>query len=176
MRLLPAALLLACLPLALRAETAPIDPFANAAQWAFDNGQEFPGATGSLKKADGEHALDLHYDFGAGGGYVQAVFKGALPAKLSRVTFTATADADSVIKFRLITLDGRCFQTSERQLKQGRAEKVVVDFGGPWGQAWGGPETKVPLADGKLIAILATRKGAKSGTIRIADLQGQTRP
>ena len=50
------------------------DPVAG---WKFDNGREFPGATGSLTadpdaKRDGRASLKLVGDFTKGGGYVQA--------------------------------------------------------------------------------------------------------
>ena len=54
-----------------------IDSTDPTAGWSFDNGREFPGATGELLAAPGagprgEDALKLVGDFTNGGGYVQA--------------------------------------------------------------------------------------------------------
>ena len=62
---------------ALIADEVPlIDPAAPAAEWKFDNGQEFPGAKGSLELdpavvRDGKPTLRLISDLTAGGNYVQ---------------------------------------------------------------------------------------------------------
>ena len=61
----------------LHAEQVPlIDPAEPAKDWKFDNGQEFPGAKGSLTLdpavvRDGKPALRLIADLTGGGNYVQ---------------------------------------------------------------------------------------------------------
>jgi len=59
-------------------------PAAEDYGWTFDNGREFPGATGKLSvdaaaKHNGKDSLRLDGDFTKGGNYVQAA--GALPDK-----------------------------------------------------------------------------------------------
>ncbi len=54
-----------------------MDPVTALDTWTFNNGQEFPGATGSLQldpetQHDGKESLKLIGDFTGGGGYVQA--------------------------------------------------------------------------------------------------------
>jgi hypothetical protein len=55
---------------ALAAPVALIDAAKPAEGWTFNNGQEFPGATGKLEAMEG--GLRLTGDFTGGGGYVQA--------------------------------------------------------------------------------------------------------
>lgn len=55
---------------ALTPAAEPISLMKPAEAWSFDNGREFPGATGSLSVKDG--TLNLVGDFTGGGGYVQA--------------------------------------------------------------------------------------------------------
>lgn len=77
----PRALFVVLLLLASMAradETTPLlNPNDPAAGWSFDNGREFPGATGSLAADpqtthDGQPTLRLIGDFTKGGGYVSA--------------------------------------------------------------------------------------------------------
>ena len=65
-------------------ETVPlISPVDPTTAWRFNNGQEFPGATGSLTvdadaKREGRASLKLSGDFTKGGNYVEAGRSGEL--------------------------------------------------------------------------------------------------
>lgn len=67
------AALVSATPLSAETGIALID---SAEDWSFNNGSEFPGATGSLTLEPGARneapALKLVGDFTGGGGYVQA--------------------------------------------------------------------------------------------------------
>ncbi|MFT5042287.1 MAG: hypothetical protein ACI8XO_000706 [Verrucomicrobiales bacterium] len=70
------SVLLGSLPSAAQESTALIEATSAAKQWSFNNGAEFPGATGSLSVdagavREGKPTLKLVGDFTGGGGYDQ---------------------------------------------------------------------------------------------------------
>jgi len=77
-KFIPAGLVFSALAVAALAQepVALIDAGQTAGGWVFDNGREFPGATGKLELAAesfrGKPVLSLYGDFTSGGNYVQA--------------------------------------------------------------------------------------------------------
>ncbi len=139
--------------------------------WSFDNGREFPGATGSLTVEPGQAAgdppaLKLVGDFTKGGGYVQA------GRKLKAVDMTALSleiedPQDDLLRMRLIDSGGQCHQIKYRIDRakgwrrvrfplgeffdnKGRADAVTgieqyQHWGGDNDGKWRGPATGVYL-------------------------------
>jgi hypothetical protein len=78
--------------------------------WDFNNGAEFPGATGSLTLAkEGTPTLILNGNFEKGGGYVQAA---RTPPKVAfeRLSFRMKAPGISHFTMRLVDATGQCHQ------------------------------------------------------------------
>ena len=89
-------------------------PAAENYGWTFDNGREFPGATGKLSvdaaaKHNGKDSLRLDGDFTKGGNYVQAA--GALPDKdTGELSFWLRAPGSDVLTIRIVEAAGQCHQ------------------------------------------------------------------
>ena len=103
----------------LEGEEVPlIDPAAPASEWKFDNGQEFPGAKGSLTVdpavvRDGKPSLRLVSDLSAGGNYVQMSREvGHLKLEVESVSFWLKAPKVEHLTMRLIDGGDRCHQIS----------------------------------------------------------------
>lgn len=114
-------LLLALLLIAglLHAEQIPlIDPAAPAKEWKFDNGQEFPGAKGSLAAdpqmvRDGKPTLRLVADLTGGGNYVSMSREvSQLKLDVESVSFWLKAPKVERLTLRLIDAGDRCHQIS----------------------------------------------------------------
>ncbi len=108
------------------ADVVPLtDPDKKTLGWSFDNGREFPGATGALTVAehDGSEVLRLAGDFTKGGAYVQA--GRSLPNVPVTTLTLRIKDPDSdVLKFRIIDSTGQCHQIVYRIGKADRWRKV----------------------------------------------------
>jgi hypothetical protein len=103
----------------LHAEQVPlIDPADPAKDWKFDNGQEFPGAKGSLTLdpamvRDGKPALLLKADLTGGGNYVQMSREvSQLKLEVESVSFWLKAPKVERLTLRLIDDGDRCHQIS----------------------------------------------------------------
>jgi hypothetical protein len=89
-------------------------PAAENYGWTFDNGREFPGATGKLSvdaaaKHNGKDSLRLDGDFTKGGNYVQAA--GALPDKdIGELSFWLRAPDSDGLAVRIVDGSGQCHQ------------------------------------------------------------------
>ena len=161
--------LVGALPVAAAAETAPLAGAGAVGNWRFGNGPEFKGATGAL--AQSGEGIALHYDFTAGGAYVEALWGGAaLPAELSAIRLTVSADSESELKFRVIAGE-RCFQGAAQHLAKGKPTVVTISIAGPWPQVWGGEKIPAPTGPLSKFAVLATKHGSPSGTVTISDVQ-----
>lgn len=115
--LLLAALLLLTAMLAAQ-EMPLIDPAAPAKEWRFDNGQEFPGAKGSLEAdaevvRDGKPSLRLVADLTGGGNYVSMSREvSQLRLEVESVSFWLKAPKVDRLTLRLIDDGDRCHQIS----------------------------------------------------------------
>ncbi len=90
------------------AEVRPLSGPEATAAWAFANGDEFPGATGSLEAGDGE--LVLRYDFTGGGRYVGAFTSLEPPANMASLRFAVLKPAAVVLTVRVEDSTGQTFQ------------------------------------------------------------------
>lgn len=102
------------LTLAMGAPIPLIDPSDVAAGWRFDNGREFPGATGELvvdpgAGVRGEDCLKLIGDFTGGGGYVQAMRRFD-PVEIEGLSFQVKAEQATRFTMRIGDGSGQTHQ------------------------------------------------------------------
>ena len=187
------SILLALAACGAAAEVVPLcDPNAKALGWSFDNGREFPGATGGLavESADGGKVLRLTGDFTKGGGYVQA---GRALADVPIGSFSLRLkDPDNdLLKFRIVDSSGQCHQIALRIARSDEWQKVTFPLrrffdrmGKPDAvsdvakyEHWGGPN------DGKwhgpakgLYFLLSTVGDRKQRTLMLGDIQAVVMP
>jgi len=148
------------------ATTVPIaEIIEGETDWTFDNGQEFKGATGSLKgvkdqPAPGQSCMELTGDFSKGGNYVQCMKD--LPAtdlggEVARIRMKVKSDNVSTLSVRLIDSTNQCHQARVPVTADGQWHEMVLQpekiaGGEHWGGAndgkWHGPATKVALIIG----------------------------
>ncbi len=155
--------------------------------WTFDNGKEFPGATGRLElvAGDGKPTLKLHGDFSGGGAYVQAAKR--LPGvAVDAVNFEIKVPAGvSKVTTRLIDGTGQCHQLDIRLsdkggwqnysfpvaryfagLKAGKPMDIVTRY-----QKWSGAndgDWHQPL---KLLVFLAGKEVLQDGSISLRNVR-----
>lgn len=173
-----ALLLLLCTSLAAVAKDSDL-PLIDAGQpgggWTFNNGQEFPGATGGVELLPtaghaGKAALKLTADLSKGGNYVEA---GRAVANLTahQLTFWVKAPGAEILTMRLIDESNTCHQIKLKLKTSDEWQQVqfpLADFfahpdGGSagmqvakyehWGkakdQAWQGALTSIHILGGK---------------------------
>lgn len=130
----------------MRAAEIPLDDFedpARFARWTFSWGAEFPGATGSLARAEGRIGAGarLAYDFSGGGAYVAANFTLPVPLNCAAVAFWVRSPAGIRIVLRLGDSTGQTLQYNLSRpfwnLDPAAWYRQVVPVDGPnsW---WGG--------------------------------------
>ncbi|MBX7256580.1 MAG: beta-galactosidase [Candidatus Hydrogenedentes bacterium] len=143
-----------------------------AASWRFDNGGEFPGASGGVTNgADG--SLVLRFDFTKGGAYVAAYHDLAQPACLESVLFKAKKPVGTVMTVRMVDSAGQNFQKSvsfsnaDWQRLECKVESTDGHFGGP-----NDGVLRQPI---KTIGILAESGGVPGaqGEISITEVSGK---
>jgi hypothetical protein len=99
-----------------RAEEVPLINAATPADgWTFDNGQEFPGATGSLAADqstthDNQPTLHLHGDFTKGGNYVQMIHQVESTEQTKAVALWIKDPGAGAVTVRLIDGSDQCHQ------------------------------------------------------------------
>ena len=150
--------------------------------WAFDNGQEFPGAKGDLALDDAAEArrrpaLRLRGDFTGGGNYVQAGF--TLPDKdIEAISFWIKAPGAEQITMRLVDTTGQCHQIKLKLSKAAGWQKVylpVTEFFKRMGttsslpivaryEGWGGAKDGKWHGPGKGLYLLLGRDMFPEGT------------
>jgi hypothetical protein len=151
-------LILAILATALAAAETVIDPCTEPTGWAFSKGDEFAGAAGSLTAASAG-GLRLAWDFSAGGSYLSAQPKAALPAGTVAVVASLATDKPCTIAWRMRDANGRTFQSDYIALPAGTT-RLVRPVAGPWGGSWGGkPETTQPGVPVSFTLLVDKRNG-----------------
>ncbi len=127
--------------------------------WAFTNGPEFPGATGSFQR-NGEFVMGgtlagvLSGDFTAGGNYVQ-ISRPVPNLALRKLTFWVRATTAQRVGLRVTDSTGQTHQQILTFTGSGAWQEIVVSdfdsgsgylhFGGANDGVWHGPATKVAL-------------------------------
>lgn len=196
--LLPLALLLLTLGLALQAEDIPlIDSAEPAKGWKSGNGAEFPGAKVALDAdptvlKDGKPSLRLVADLSGGGNYCEMSRDvAAMKLEIESVSFWLKAPGMNGVTMRLIDGSGRChqiglsldpvsddwrlvtFPISRFFEKRGTAEAVqgVARY-----ESWGGAKGAPDGWSGQLKAfILLGGRPKQSSTVWVADLVASVR-
>jgi len=145
--------------------------------WAFDNGQEFPGATGELLEIPdgpgGEPFLRLSADFSGGGIYVEMV-RGVKAGPDGLIRMKVRSKQEAKLRVRLIDSTGQCHQgqplvfATDGEWQD--VEIVPAMYGG--GEHWGGADDgqwHEPLTK---IAILLSNQGEdKQPSVDFAQIQ-----
>jgi len=82
------------------------------APWAFYNGAEFPGATGSLTAGPGYSGRGAHlaYDLSQGGAYVSANLTLPTPLTLAAISFWLKSPTNITIILRVVDASGQTLQ------------------------------------------------------------------
>ena len=150
----------------------PLGLFAKDAHWGFSNGQEFPGATGSIERgADGDKPIiNLAYDFTKGGAYVAALSDVSIPDTAAELRIPAKSQAGVGLSIQLIDRTGQCHQFVRSLAGTGAWETVRLAVDQRASEHWGGAN------DGKLhfplrkIAINVRKPaGEPVGKVEFAD-------
>jgi len=168
------------------------EPDAKTLGWSFDNGREFPGATGGLtvEAVDGRKVLRLTGDFRKGGAYVQAGRR--LPDVPIRSLSLRLKDADGeVLKFRVVDAAGQCHQIVYRIGRSDDWRTVAFPLrrffermGKPDAvpgvakyEHWGGPNDGKWHGPARGLYFLLTRAGGRERrTLLLGDIQAVVAP
>lgn len=116
--------------------------FSSGRTWRFNEGREFPGASGKIVRlADGEVQLD--YDFSDGGRYVTMdtqITAANNPGK--EIRFRVKADHPLPMILRLIDSTGQTFQIRSPYNRPGAWQPFRVNLESFRAQSWGGAADK----------------------------------
>lgn len=123
--------------------------------WRFDNGGEFPGATGALVR--NEDTVVLKYDFTAGGNYVGGYYDLDPPKELGAVRFYLKKPLEAVITFRVTDASGQCFQKQIFYETVGERH-ITLDMNG-WAGHWGGADDGILRQPLSSLGILVEAAG-----------------
>ena len=154
-------------------------PAAENFGWTFDNGREFPGASGRLSvdaaaKHNGKDSLRLDGDFTKGGNYVQAA--GPLPGKdIREISFWLRAPGSDGLALRIIDGSGQCHQITLKIQQTDDWQQVVFPLarffakrGTPEAapivakyEFWGGANDGQWHGPGKTLVVLTGPSGDK---------------
>ncbi len=93
--------------------------------WTFDNGQEFPGATGKLSIDDG--ALKLEGNFTSGGNYVETKIK--LNEEINSISFLLKYPGSTSLTIRVVDGSDQCHQINFKIKDNPDWQKVNFDLG-----------------------------------------------
>ena len=151
------------------------------APWAFSNGPEFPGATGSLTRGVGHAGQGAHlaYDLSHGGHYVSANLSLPSPLAVAAIGFWVKSPPDITIVLRVTDATGQTLQYDLRRPLAGLEaaiwyqQVVPLDAANGW---WGGAndgQVHLPLHGLAILAADPPLPGAV-GAIDFDDVTGLT--
>lgn len=149
-----------------------------AARWRFSNGPEFPGATGAFKIVTspvhaGQRAGRLDFDFGRGGGYVEAATTFAASVSGRGVAFWARLSVPGPeIRLRIFDETGQVFQSRFRTPFTAEWTECHVRTG-DFEESWGGAADGVFHGSITGLSVVAVRGSARypKGDLSIDDLR-----
>ena len=158
-------------------EIVPLEGFAAELGdgWAFHNGSEFPGATGSLERAE-EAGRDgaggrLSFDFTGGGAYVQATLKLPEQPALEAVELWVRKPVSNRMTARATDEQGQTFQKSFSFRTRGWQKLRVLLDG--WTFSWGGPADGVFHGRAVSFGLLVEKVGGEeAGAVDLDELVG----
>ena len=175
------------------AEAVPLsDPGAEMLGWSFDNGREFPGATGGLtvEAVDGAKVLRLTGDFTRGGGYVQAGRR-LQDVPIASLSLRLKDTVHDALKFRIVDAAGQCHQIVYQIGRSDEWRKVTFPLQGFFDRMgkpdaitgvtkyeyWGGPNDGKWHGPAKGLYFLLSPKGdQKRRTLLLGDVQAVAAP
>ncbi len=154
-------------------------------EWTFDNGQEFPGAKGSLtivkdEPQKGQSCLKLAGDFSGGGAYVQTIrgLKEVEMKDLASIRLKVKSDNVKTMSLRLGDRSGQCHQRAGVSvIADGKWHDLVlkpeeVAGGEHWGGAndgkWHGPADYIAVIIGP-----GPDKQVKLPVVYLADIRAE---
>jgi len=145
--------------------------------WTFDNGQEFPGAKGSLVAAEssapeGGDVLRLYGDFSEGGVYVQ-MLRDVSAGEIVGIVFKVKATNTDRMTVRLIDGSGQCHQTRPIMLGTDSWQEVKIDIADlAGGEHWGGEDDGVwHGALSKVGVLLMNKGGLPDSSVEFSDIR-----
>ncbi|HBC85838.1 MAG TPA: hypothetical protein DCZ94_02675 [Lentisphaeria bacterium] len=154
--------------------------------WTFDNGQEFPGATGKLSvDAAEKDALRLDGDFTKGGNYVQAMTQ-LEDTDITSLSFLLKYPDASGFTMRIGDSSGQCHQINLKIKNSPDWQKFNFDIGSYLAEKGNSPAAEVVLKyenwggsnDGKwhgpakyIVLIIGPGEKTKTPTLWVTDLK-----
>ena len=141
--------------------------------WHFNNGQEFPGATGTFALGrDGEKPVgELNYDFRKGGAYVSAVTNVTLPSDTAELRVALKASQSLHIDLLIDDATGQCHKYVRPYSGSGDWETVRVRFAEKASEHWGGKnDGQIHFPFRRLSIAVGKPAGEPQGKLEFADL------
>lgn len=178
MHLIPQLALIASLGLAplgsMRAADVLLDAAEDAGGWAFHDGGEFPGASGSLRRGDTASGIQVDYDFTRGGTYVAAIYRGPVPPQTTAFRLTVQASQDCQLFVRISDASKRTFQGGSVALAAGESRELTCPVAGPWKTAWGGVDGARPGEVGGFTLCVSKESPVATGRLVIGQLHADS--
>jgi hypothetical protein len=154
-------------------------------EWTFDNGQEFPGAKGSLTVVkegpqEGQSCLKLAGDFTGGGAYVQTIrdLKAVEMKDLAAIKLKVKSQTTKKISIRLLDSTGQCHQRGGVEIEaDGKWHDLAIkpaEVAG--GEHWAGANDGKWHGPAALVAIIignAADAPSKQPVVYLADIQAE---
>ena len=181
-----AALAVFVLPLLALAQTGPItESFADFSTgtggWTYYGGWEFPGASGTLTRAEaagpnGTACARLSGNFTKGGSYV--AMNRNLKADLLDLRITARSDTCRVLSLRLTDRTGQTFQHTLPMKPGGDWQTLVLTNFAAAAGCWGGAADKRWHLPARTLSIMNGRPEgpAKTSDLYVASVTAQVQP
>lgn len=156
-------------------ESFSLDGFADKSQWAFNNGPEFPGATGAfdLVEEDKKDACAISYDFSGGGAYVNAGVAAGGVGEFNEAVFSVKDRQPGPVMFRIVDATGECFQYKRSYQMAGEWEELRIDVTKAGAESWGGNADKTVDFPLKWLFFGVSKTGSRepTGTLFVSDLK-----
>jgi hypothetical protein len=161
----------------LQAPSSPVaqkslELFNGNHEWSFNDGREFPGATGSFDlKPAGEKPLGtLHYDFTKGGAYVAAQTHATIENGADEFRIAAKSSQAMRMSVRLVDATGQCHQYVESCSGTGDWETLRVVLTKGDSEHWGGANDGKMHFPVKEISICVNKPSKEmKGTVEFSD-------
>jgi hypothetical protein len=150
----------------------PLGLLDKGAHWGFSNGQEFPGATGSLEQGtDGDKpVINLSYDFTKGGAYVAALSEISIPDTAAEIRIPAKSPRGLGLSIQLIDRTGQCHQFVRSVAGTGEWEAVRLAMDQKASEHWGGAnDGKLHFPIRKMAINVRKPAGEPAGKVEFGD-------
>ena len=162
--------------LCLRGGSAIFDPAASAANWSFNPGAEFPGASGETAVDPAAGKVTIRAEFAEDSRYAAGVYKPELPPGIEKLRFRVVPDRELEAQIRVVDASDRSFQTARTRLAADTHGTLTLDLAnGEWPEKWGGkePSAAAPLLPLKEILLIVNRGPDRSAALRIDAVEAE---